>query len=301
MQTSERDQIDHRLILSLTSLEAAEFFEILPYFENEWNKYRSVYDLKGVARIISKSSEDSRCSLKGNVAKLLFVLVYLKNNPLQSYQGFTFKMSQGKVSQWLKILLPVWEKALAKMDLLPARDPDHLYLALQLIAGQAVYLDATERPVSRSVDAEKQQHEYSGKKKRHTNKNLIISSESGKVLYLSATVTGSMHDKALADEMELKFLPGQGILADSGFQGYEPEGGPELCLPVKKPRNGELSDYDKMYNKLLASLRVKVEHVIAGIKKLRIVKDQIKLKSDQSRDRVMLIAAALQNLRCDHR
>ncbi len=187
------------------------------------------------------------------------------------------------------------------MKLLPARTPGQLYLALQLIAEQAVYLDATERAVPRSVDAEKQQHDYSGKKKRHTTKNLLVSSESGKVLYLSPIVAGSMHDKALADEMELHFLPGQGILADSGFQGYEPEGNPDLCLPVKKPRNGELTDYDKMYDKLLASLRVKVEHVMAGIKKLRILKDLIRLKSEQNRDSVMLIAAALQNLRCNHR
>jgi hypothetical protein len=93
MPTSEKDPIDHRLLLSLTSLEAAEFFEILPYFAAEWDKYSCVYDLKGLERSIGKFSEDSRCSLKGSVAKLLFVLMYVKNNPLQAYQGFTFKMS----------------------------------------------------------------------------------------------------------------------------------------------------------------------------------------------------------------
>lgn len=131
-------------------------------------------------------------SLKGSLDKLFFVLVYLKQNPLQHYHGFTFEMSQGKVSQWLKVLLPIFEQALHRLQMLPSRDPSHLYLSLRLLAGQVLLLDATERAIPRSVDGERQRHEYSGKQHGHTLKNLLVSQEQNRILYLSATVAGSM-------------------------------------------------------------------------------------------------------------
>lgn len=86
-------------------------------------------------------------SLKGSAEKLFFVLVYLKQNPLQSYHGQLFQMSQGKVSHWLKVLLPLLEAALEKRRVLPTRTPSHLYQSLRLLAGQVLYLDAAERAV----------------------------------------------------------------------------------------------------------------------------------------------------------
>ncbi|MCJ8166171.1 transposase family protein, partial [Pontibacter sp. E15-1] len=183
---------------------------------------------------------------------------------------------------------------------MPARAPGPLYQSLCLLSGQVLLLDATERPVPRSVEAERQRHEYSGKKGCHTNKNLLLADQRGRVLYLSPTVVGSMHDKALADEMELEFVPGQGLLLDLGFLGYEPEGA-LTCLPFKKPPKGELSEYEKHYNQMLASLRVQVEHVIASVKRLRTVKEKIRLHKDPVRDAVMLIACGMHNLRETHR
>ncbi len=100
--------------------------------------------------------------------------------------------------------------------------------------------------------------------------------------------------------MELEFLPEQCLLLDLGFKGYEPEGAQTL-LPIKKPYKGELSAADKLYNRLLASVRVKVEHVMAGVKRIRIVKDKIRLHGEHIRDQVMLIACGLHNLRITHR
>ena len=291
---------DYRSLLSLTSLTTAEFFQLLEVFAELWQRYHAYYDLQGKRRRIEKFAEHGSMSLKGSLDKLFFVLVYLKQNPVQSYYGFTFAMSQSKVSQWLKVLLPLLEQALVKMRLLPCREPSHLYVSLRLLAGQVLWLDATERAVPRSVDGERQKYEYSGKKGYHTQKNLLLSEEQNRILYLSPTVAGSIHDKALADEMELAFLPEQSLLLDLGFVGYQPEGA-KTILPFKKPYQGELSEYDKLYNRLLASIRVRVEHVLAGIKRIRIVKDKIRLQSRQLSDLVMLIACGLHNLRRAHR
>jgi hypothetical protein len=109
-----------------------------------------------------------------------------------------------------------------------------------------------------------------------------------------------MPDKALAEEMEVEFLRQQYLLLDLGFVGYEPEG-VQTMLPVKKPRLGELATIDKLYNQLLASVRVKVEHVMAGLKRIRIVKDKIRQQGEQIRGHVMLVACGLHNLRITHR
>ena len=140
----------------------------------------------------------------------------------------------------------------------------------------------------------------SGKKGCHTNKKLLVTSEKGQVLYLSPTVEGSLHDKALANELELEFIAGQPLLVDLGFMGYKPKDA-RMFLPEKKPRKGQLSDHQMAYNKLLASIRVSVEHVMSGVKRLRIVKDKIRLKRNQIRDQVMLIACGLHNLSITHR
>jgi hypothetical protein len=300
MHNQKKVLTDYRSMLSLTSLTAVEFFVLLAVFDELWQRYHAQYDLKGERRQIKKYQEHNSMSLQGSLDKLFFVLVYLKQNPLQHYHGFSFGMSQGKVSQWLKVLLPILEQSLHQLQMLPCREPSHFYLSLRLLSGQVLFMDVTERAIPRSIDAERQRHEYSGKKGCHTLKNLLVSQQQNQILYLSATVAGSMHDKALADEMELEFLPQQCLLLDLGFKGYEPEGAQTL-LPIKKPPHRELSEVDKCYNQLLASVRVKVEHVMAGVKRIRIVKDKIRLHGELTRDKVMLIACGLHNLRSAHR
>ena len=300
MHNQKKVLTNYHSMLSLTSLTAAEFFQLLEPFAELWQRYHAHHDLKGEQRRMKKFCEHGSMSLKGSLDKLFFLLVYLKQNPLQHYHGYSFGMSQGKVSQWLKVLLPLLEQSLAKLQQLPCREPSHLYLSLRLLSGQVLLLDATERAIPRSVDNERQRHEYSGKQQEHTLKNLLVSQEQNRILYLSPTVAGSMHDKALADEMELEFWPEQCLLLDLGFIGYEPAGAHTL-LPIKKQRQAELSAMDKLYNRLLASVRVKVEHVIAGVKRIRIVKDKIRLKGESIQDSVMLIACGLHNLRITQR
>jgi hypothetical protein len=87
MQNTKLSQTNYRSLLSLTSLEAAEFLELLSHFDLLWQGYHSQYDLQGKPRRIEKNTEHESMSLKGSIRKLLFVLIYLKNNPLQSYHG----------------------------------------------------------------------------------------------------------------------------------------------------------------------------------------------------------------------
>ncbi len=51
-------------------------------------------------------------------------------------------------------------------------------------------IDGTERPIQRPQDQQKQKDDYSGKKKRHTCKHLILTDRERRVLVLSPIVRG---------------------------------------------------------------------------------------------------------------
>src|SRR4029450_6761616 len=53
--------------------------------------------------------------------KLLFILTYLKQNPIQEVQGQLFGISQSNANKWIHVLHPVLNQTLAGQDLLPAR------------------------------------------------------------------------------------------------------------------------------------------------------------------------------------
>jgi len=59
---------------------------------------------------------------------------------------------------------------------------------------------------------------------------------------------------------------------------------------------------DEWFNGIVSSVRIVVEHVIAGVKRCRIVKDVLRLTKEGISDQVMEIACGLHNLRvsCRH-
>lgn len=300
MRINKNKESHYRQLLSLTSLRIEEFTAVLDAFSREWHEYHQQYDLKGVRRKIPKFKEHADMSLRGSDDKLLFILIYMKQNPTQQYHGAMFDMSQGKVSQWIKILLPLFRQTLDRMQLLPERNADKLYMSLKVLAGYFILLDGTERPIPRPVDNERQEYYYSGKKGYHTIKNNLIINKEQQVLYLSPTVEGKLHDKRLAEEMELEF-PSEGVLMqDLGYLGFEP-GQVKVVMPEKRKRNQTLSSEDKAYNKLISSVRITVEHAIGSIKRLRIVQEKIRLRMEGTQDQVMLIATGLHNLRRAYR
>ena len=128
----------------------------------------------------------------------------------------------------------------------------------------------------------------------------MLATDDDKVVYLSNTCEGKRHDKKLCDEQKLEFQDGIEILQDSGFIGYEPEN-VSVTMPIKKRKKVELTDEQKEYNKKVASVRVKIEHVIGGIKRLEIVGRKLRCKKGRFRDVVMMIACGLHNFRTDFR
>jgi hypothetical protein len=66
-----------------------------------------------------------------------------------------------------------------------------------------VIVDGTERPICRPKNAEKQKENYSGKKKRCTRKNLAAASLDKRILVLTPSTQGKIHDKKIQDQEDL--------------------------------------------------------------------------------------------------
>ena len=128
-------------------------------------------------------------------------------------------------------------------------------------------------------------------KKGHTLKNTELSNQNCKVIYLTETVEGKKHDKKLADESHYQ-LPARSLLfQDTGFQGFSLEN-VLILQPKKKPKGKELTEEEKEKNRGISTARVRIEHVISGVKRCRIVKDTFRNYKKGFKDLVMEISCA---------
>jgi DDE superfamily endonuclease len=116
------------------------------------------------------------------------------------------------------------------------------------------------------------------------------------ILLLTDTYAGSVHDKRVADEHPYALPEGSWLLQDLGFLAFAPAG-VDTLTPIKKPKGGVLTPEQKAYNRQLAALRIRIEHVNSSVKRCRIVKEICRLRLVGARDAVMEIACSLHNFR----
>ena len=133
-------------------------------------------------------------------------------------------------------------------------------------------------------------------KKTHSVKNGLLCTPEKRILWLSRTCEGHVHDKKMMDAQPLKLPTGITLWQDTGFLGHAPES-VTVRMPVKKPKGKELTDEQKQENRKISSFRILVEHAIGGVKKCRIVKDRFRCRKFGFDDLVMLIACGLHNFR----
>jgi hypothetical protein len=160
--------------------------------------------------------------------------------------------------------------------------------------------DGTERPIQRPKDPEEQDEYYSGKKKRHTLKNLLVINERGHIAFLSHTYEGKASEKGIAELAGYSLPAGSCLYQDKGFQGFCLPG-ITIFQPKKNPRGGELTPPEQATNRRISSIRMRIERAIGGVKRDRIVKDTIRLLKDGIRDTVMETCCGLHNFRLLYR
>jgi len=237
----------------------------------EFDKLKGAFQKASEEEEPRESPAGRKAVLRTYEDKLFFILFYLRHYPTQEVLGFLFGISQGQANQWIHRLTPIVKKALGEEKELPGRTAADAQELMEACPEREFILDGTERPVRRPQDSEDRRKDYSGKKKRHTKKNIILTEKAtGEVLGLGATQPGSKHDKASVDEEHYTFPDGSTVFQDKGFQGYAPEGA-TIQQPTKKPRGKEWTPEQKEENRQISTQRVSVEHSIGGIKIFHIV------------------------------
>jgi DDE superfamily endonuclease len=215
---------NRRTFLALSGLTHKEFRELLPAFERAYAQAQPAEKTVDGHMRQRRRGGGRPSVLATPEQKLLFILVYLKTYPLQVVMGELFGMSQAAANQWIHRLLPIIREALRALAVMPERTGTAFARSERTRGEPKDYIiDGTERRRQRPKDPKKQALHYSGKKKAHSDKNvLIVNTRSQRVSYLSPTGAGKTHDKKAA-ELEQIDYPRQTLLRkDTGFQGYEP-------------------------------------------------------------------------------
>ena len=217
---------DRRKFLALTGLTLKEFNALLPAFATAYERQHPPNRTKTGRKRRRQRGGGRRGALVTIEQKLLFILVYQKTYPLQVVMGALFGMSQSGANQWIHLLLPVVQKALTTIGVMPERDgPQFARTERHTNEPREYIIDGTERRRQRPKNPEKQALFYSGKKKTHTNKNvLIVNTRSKRVGYLGPTGAGKTHDKKMADREQVAYPRRSVLYKDTAFQAYEPEG-----------------------------------------------------------------------------
>ena len=106
---------------ALTGLTEAECQALLPHFEQALVTYLQDRTIAGQPRTSRRYSTDDTCPLPTLADKRLFLLTYVKQNPIQEVQGQLLGMSQSNANKGIHVLHPVLNQALADQARLPAR------------------------------------------------------------------------------------------------------------------------------------------------------------------------------------
>lgn len=217
---------NRRKFIALTGLTPKEFKLLLPGFERAYTRrYASTKTMTGKPRR-RKPGGGQPSKLARSEQKLLFALVYLKTYPLQVVLGEMFEMDQSRANRWLHQLLPILQQALHDLGVQPERNPRQ-FARRERQRGEPLdfIIDGTERRRNRPKNKAKRAEHYSGHKKQHADKNLVIANRKTKRIgFLSQTYAGKVQDKKMADSERLAYPRGARLGKDTGFQADEPRG-----------------------------------------------------------------------------
>lgn len=249
----------------LFGINPAQFDQILRKVEPKWRK-----------KVIGAYRRPGR-DYKLEVADmLLMTLLYYRSYITQEFIGFMFGIDDSRVCRIIQKLEPILAgvMALPKCKQLSKKEVEDLIV------------DATEQPIERPKKDQKLY--YSGKKKRHTFKTEIRVTAKGRIVQVSKTHPGSVHDFTVFKQ-EPPLPKKSRAYVDSGYQGIE-KIHPKSEFPYKSSKNRPLDEEDKEYNRGLSRVRVIVENILGDIKTFRILSERYRNKRKRYNIKFRIVA-----------
>jgi hypothetical protein len=167
-----------------------------------------------------------------------------------------------------------------------------------------VFIDGTERGVQRPSNSKNNKKRYSGKQKKHTRKNTIVSDENKRILFISPTKDGRCHDLTQLKKTQLlEHIPKQvTIWVDKGYQGIKKiiKNANIVAIPHKKSKKSPLTYKQKEDNKIMSGFRIIIEHAINGIKRFACLVNTCRCRRGQD-DKWMMACSALWNFHIQYK
>ena len=131
---------------------------------------------------------------------------------------------------------------------------------------------------------------YSGKKKRHTQKTQIVADKASKRILCTAFDKGRRHDFKLFKQSNVYLKKESKCLVDTGYQGIQKIHS-NSELPKKKNKKQPLTKEDKKQNQQISSVRITIENIIREVKIFRIIAEKYRNRRRRFALRFNLIAA----------
>lgn len=282
-----------RMCKALTGLKVSEFEALIPDFSWNYAEYTAKRKKKRLRKI--GGGRDSK--IETLEEKLFYVLWYMKTYPTFDVASFSVGFARSSACTWLHDLLPILEITMKRKLVLPVRrisDPEEYFKLFP--EAKEVFVDAVERLKQRPKNKKAQKKTYSGKKKAHTRKSVVVTDKKKRILVLTKQKSGRRHDKRLADKDSVfEMIPKEvSVMADTGFIGAQ-KLHPNMYMPKKKSKGKPLTLDEKEMNKLISSYRVIVEHAIGGIKRYRCMAEKLRNRKAFIDDTFILLSSGLWN------
>lgn len=243
--------------------------------------------------------------------KLLVLVMFYKTYVVYDMLALLFGFDSSNISRLITKLTPLFEQAAdpllvgAVKNIQKGRKKIKNWdeFAKAFPEMMEIIIDATEQKRKRPTNKKKQKNVYSGKKHMHSFKTQITINRAGRIINVSKSYPGRIHDKTiLLNEETLDKLPGEiKKYLDRGYQKIKTDyPNHTIILPHKKNRwKNELTRSQKIYNTKASKVRIKIEHAFSRMKKYSILSQTYRSKEDQYNQHFRNIAA-LCNFRLIH-
>jgi hypothetical protein len=187
---------------------------------------------------------------------IMVTLVYKRQNITEEVIADFFGISQGTVSNIITEFTPLIAEATEEFR------PD-AEEAKEMTRGRLALVDGTLWPCWSWQGAREL---WAGKYQTTGHGSLIISDDSGNIIFVSDPAPGCDHDmkKLEGAVKEILDLAGS-VIADKGFQGSG------YVTPAKKPTDRELYIREHEYNNQVSSIRAPIERAVAHLKTWKIL------------------------------
>lgn len=292
MISIERALRNERVMKSLTGMGAVEFIELSKLFAKEL--YIRANNKPNRKR---KVGGGNKGALKTVEQKLFYILFYFKVYPTFDVAGFLFEVNRSKACEWVGKYTELLEKCLGKALVLPVRKITNVKEFYQLFPEvKDLFIDGVERKALRPKKHKAANRRYSGKKKTHTRKNIVGCDEKRRILFLSPSKNGKLHDKKALDKTILpQFLPDDlTVWVDKGFRGIDKNCKAKIMMPKHNSKKKPLTAEEKSNNAVISGIRMTVEHAINGVKRFAIIANPFRNKNGKD-DKFTEICAGLWN------